>query len=273
MSEFFKSQLLDKEKKSIVFSELRRLRRLEIEEKKNDPSWRERDYKLYPSGGYQLSCCPWYEIQHMDEPRTFQLENWYKMKAGTAKHKEIQDDLLKSNLLYFPDGTHPGLYLGNGYMRQEIRADIEKQWPEVPYRCPKSGFSMRVDGVLKIDDHPAVIEIKTTSVPPDKWEEYKQKYLPDKKHFSQVLICTNRLNLSKLYSKPIKQFGLVYLNLMMPIGDQSGEIEFWFPYSEELKQQSNLLIANFTKERKMYIENRESSCSYSNCYRHREKKE
>jgi hypothetical protein len=100
VSTFLKSQIRDSVKQSIFFSEIRRVRFQQIQLSRESYRWGKPDYKLYPSA-LSYDMCP---VRYL-----LSLENWngianldaiYRVRAGSAKHEELQRDFLTSGKAY-----------------------------------------------------------------------------------------------------------------------------------------------------------------------------
>ena len=256
-SSFFENCLEDKEKNCVVFNELRRLRRQEIENIKDEAGWRE-PFKIYPS---QLSfdMCPWKYFQNINKASNFLLQSFYKMKAGTSKHWEIQQDFLKSKLLYEKPQN----------LTKEQASKLKLHWPEVPFTNDNTMISGRVDLLLNIKDMPVVIEIKTVYGDPEQYlKDIEKGKLPDEKHKCQAAICAHQINALALLDKPIEKFILMYLNPRFEPGDQDAEHEFHFEL-KDYQEKCDILIEHLVKERERFLSSTESKCSFPNCREHK----
>lgn len=245
-----------------------------IEVSKQEYEWGEPDYKIYPSGftSKTFELCP---AEHI-----VSLENWggiaqlagvYKVRRGSAVHEEYQNELLESDKLY-PKPEN----IADERMKQKL----EDKWPEVPFHDHETGISGSVDLVMTWKKAPCLIEIKSTSIDPTRWEEYKSKSLPSEHHLIQFGIYYWEL-LKLGYYAEIPRGVLVYNNLLFPPGDEKGELELLIPPDYELKKYPGIklidlaedLILNLQDCRNQYIQNGKDGvvCHYGRCRKHKKK--
>jgi len=257
---FLKSQAKDQTKGSIFFSQIRSVRRSEIIDKEAEYSWGPPLYKIYPSS-LSFTMCP---VEHLKSLSEFNgikdLGAIYKTRRGTSVHGELQSDLLKSSKLY-PKEKLEAKFEGD---------QLEKflaNWPEIPFRCQKSGLSGRLDGLLYYGS-PIPLEIKTTSVPIDRWLTHVETKLPDSKHICQGAIYCEMLNSLGIVEEPITKYCLAYLNLMYAPGEEKAEQEYIIDYTDELKLKTQLLIEHISIARNAYISGEEIECTYPLCKSH-----
>lgn len=257
---FLKTQAKDQIKGSIFFSQIRAVRRMEMFEKESTYSWGEPHYKIYPSS-LSYGICP---IDHIKSLKDFNgikdLGAIYKTKRGSSVHTELQDDLVRSSKLYSKEK------LQERFFGEQLEKFLEN-WPEIPFRCQKSGISGRLDGLLMYDS-PIPLEIKTTSVPIDRWLNHVETKLPDPKHICQGAIYCEMLNSLGIVDEPISKFCLAYLNLLYPPGDDRAEQEYIINYDLPLKEKTKSLIEHITMARDAYIAQESIECSYPYCKTH-----
>jgi hypothetical protein len=254
-----------KNRNNYFFSAVNSVRQKDLRKKNLEYSWKDINYKIYPSGIPSFNICPYEFIRGLETAPIFSIESYYKMEVGTYLHKMYQTESLKAeDLLWeFPD-LSTFLRLHPNHM--EINSKLVDNWPEVPVFDPDSGISGRADLVLNFDS-PVVFDIKTTSLDLYRWNTNKSK-LPGEPHRVQVSIYCYLMNKYKYYSKPIKKAGLGYVNLLIPSGDSGSELEVYFDYDEEMEFKTGLLIEHLGIERKRYIDNIESQCTYPLCKNH-----
>lgn len=242
-------------KRSFFWSVIRKTRTKEAERRKTSFKW---EGKIYPSSPpLKFTMCPHKYFQDIEKPRVFELEGIYRMEAGTYKHSELQACLLQSG----------GLYDKPQNLSSALEAKLLKNWPEVPFLLEPLGLSGRLDGVLKIQDRPVVLEFKTTSKAEKTWAELSAKA----EHKCQIAIYMYVLNKLKYYDKPIEKGILAYLNMQMPVSDPDAEKEFIISYTDELEKQVELLLEHLQLEKDQYLLKVPSSCTYPACWEHRKK--
>ena len=114
------------------------------------------DEKIHPSSGLTFEMCPHDHIRKMVEAKEFPLSTIYKMEHGTVIHEWIQNKLKwrKDCLWEKP------------ILARELIPKLESIWPEVPIEDNETGFSGKIDCILKYKDEPVLVDIKTTSVDP-----------------------------------------------------------------------------------------------------------
>lgn len=258
MSDLIQQQLEDQSKKNIFFPIIRKTRRMEIEKKKSSLKWE--DFKVYPSSLKSLSQCPKEFIASLAKPTTIKdIDAIYKVTRGSYVHQELQDTLLLSGRLY----DKP-----TNIVNKRIKDKLEKNWPEVPFYSDVTRHSGSADGVIKHKKGNAVgIEIKTTSIELDRWEEFKA---PLPSHIFQVCDYMYHFKLLNYYDPPVEEFILCYLNLLYPPGKQDAEKEFTVKF-EDHAERYLAYIEEETRQLNIYMEsldNSESTCQYEFCGNH-----
>jgi hypothetical protein len=258
MSNFFTKQLEDASKGSVFFSAIRKARRIEIERKKKEARWQ--DYKIYPSSLKSMTQCPKEFIKSLEKAGTIEdLQAVYRVKRGSAVHREFQDSLLLSDKLY-----QKPKYIED----ERIRAKLEANWPEVPYHSKITNHSGSADGMIKFKNRPAVIELKTTSVDDYKWEALDK---PSDAHIFQVMDYMYHFNEMEYFDIKIEESFLCYLQLRYDPGEQDAEKEFTVYYDEH-KEKYLSYIHEETRQLRAYIDKVELKCNHEFCFRHRERK-
>lgn len=262
---FLKKQIKSQQRGNIFFSDIRRTRRKEIEKKKLEYEWGAPDYKIYPSG-LSLGMCP--------KDYIISLENWngisnldaiYRVKRGSAIHKEFQKDVLLSDRLYIPPGN---------ITDERILKKLEKEWPEVPFHCKETGVSGSIDSVINWEG-PVPVEIKTTSIEAARWDQHLKRNLPYLSHITQIGVYIWYLNRLKYYNEEVTRGILAYNNLLIAPGNDKAELEFVIDkdykprgYTEPIIDLVEDLILNgVSKCREQYIQAGGDSveCTYSKC--------
>lgn len=294
--DFLKKQL--KEKNNILFSAVNLKRAIEAKKRKDSYTWESINYKLYPSSIKSINMCPKKYIEEsVHKPPDFPLPAIYKMEMGKIMHELLQDkalsfdpvvmeelltDLAESyiqsveayvSLMYkreLKDLKTRLLYPRPRDLGEMLETKLLKAWPEVPGYDEESGFSFRADAVLDIDGYPAVNDIKTTSVDPDRWEEQKTK-LPSTDHWLQVRLYRHFFNKHNYYPKPIKLVGLGYVNLLLAAGSQGSEHEVYKDHGEGPDEELELLINHLVEHRNAFLYdnvNKTRECTYARCTEH-----
>lgn len=262
---FLKKQIKSQKRGNVFFTNIRKTRRREIEKRKSEYEWGFPDYKIYPSA-LCLGMCP--------KDYILSLENWngignldaiYRVKRGSAVHKEFQKDFLLSDRIYAPP---------KNIFDERILKKLDKEWPEVPFHCKETGVSGSIDAVINWDG-PVPVEIKTTSIEPSRWNQHVEKNLPYMSHITQIGSYIWYLNRLGYYREPVTRGILAYNNLLFSPGIDKAELEFvidesYIPkgYTESLNDLVEDLILNgVSKCRMQYIQTGRDSveCTYSKC--------
>jgi hypothetical protein len=261
MVSFLKALASDQAKGSVFFSQVRRVRRIEIEESRRAYRWGAPDFKLYPSS-LSFNMCPKAYIESLPEFNGIEdLTAIYRVKRGSAVHTELQDSFLKADKVFPRSKLH---------VPERSLKKLEENWPEVPFHDLDSGISGRVDGLMDWKG-PVPVEIKTTSISPDKWEKHTETNLPLPYHLCQGAVYCYELNLLHYTEEPITRFILAYINLMMSPGDAKAEKEYVIDY-EPLRERTTLLISHLTQVRNAFIKGEEIECAYPECKIHEGKR-
>lgn len=260
MSILIRSLLSDaSEEKKHFFDAIRYWRQQTAQKQRLTYSWKDNNYKIYPSGLSSVSMCPYrYVHEDVHKPPVFPTEALYKMSVGNALHEMYQNDAMNVERLLWPKPTVPDF----------LQEKLESSWPEVPVADPESGISGRADLVLDQHGLPVVLDIKTTSIPVEKWNADYFKKLPYKNQMLQVGIYIHLMNKYGYYVSRISRGVLGYVNVLLPAGHRDAEIEKYFDYDDTMEENISLLIEHLSKERKAFIEGRGSSCSYPRCRIH-----
>lgn len=246
-------QLLSDQEKTF-WTALRMQRAKEIEERKVSHKW---DGKFHPSS-LQWNMCPHSFVRELETFNYHDTVASEYMDDGTYKHKQIQDVLLRTNLLY----PKPQ----NLTKKQEQK--LKKHWPEVPIEDLELNISGKVDGVIKLDGNPVIIDIKTVQATDKNWE----KRYPPEKHKTQLCCYALVMNRNKIYNVPIRKVGLMYINLCMSPRDKNREFEYYFDFTPELEEKTLKLLEELNVELIKYKKGIESNCEYSNCSKHNKTK-
>lgn len=282
------------ETEKLFFPAIRFKRNQELTQKKLNWSWKEVNYKIYPSAIRSWTMCPRrYVHEDVHKPPSFPIESYYKMEVGTYLHKMYQDCAEGIEELLWKPPSFTGVPLPAKLTDQmrEFGKDDEtafRKWllykyneirPEVPVFDTFSGVSGRADAVLNMRGEPVVFDIKTTSVEDAKfdpktgeweldcWNKYKKK-LPSEEHKIQVSIYCYLMNKFNYYDKPVRKAGLGYVNLLMKAGESAAEFETYFDFDEAQEKKIGLLLEHLGRERRAYIENKETVCEYPLCRAH-----
>jgi hypothetical protein len=111
------------------------------------------------------------------------------------------------------------------------------------------------------------VEIKSTSIDPKRWEDYKTKNIPFKNHICQLMVYIWHFNHLKYFDKPVERGVLAYVNLLIPPGSQDAEQEFLLEY-QTYKEKTEALINSLTITRSTYITDKtklQLPCGYEFC--------
>jgi hypothetical protein len=290
--------LKDRDSGTYFFNAIRKQRLKAEEEKKDNYAW---DGKIHPSAMHFDMCLEEY-FAAVDTYQCWEIDNIYKAAAGTAKHQELQAEAIKAI----------GLLWEKPNMPPDMVEKLEALWPEIPVRLtevrdPDSGdvvpieLSGRIDVVINLKGSPVPIDIKTTSVLPDKKPDEKadsytkatlktwtdkmdkaQEYLTGKfedipktiqtiayrKYFTQLCIYAYTLNIMGLYPVRIDKFGFAYLNLMMPPGDKGSEREIYVDFPEELERMTGRFLLQGAYHRLAKLGGITRPCSNTLCEKH-----
>lgn len=265
--------------------------------KKKNHNWEAFDYKIYPSSLKSLTMCPKRFIEEdVHKPPGFELPAVYKMEVGKAIHALFQDaaidselvDLAKTIAEEVPEeyASAVDLYIRKMYRLDAVKTGgllwaaptitdpailkkLTESWPEVPVWDAASGISGRADLVLDVDDHPCILDLKTTSVIPSKWEEYTQKPSSEEQYKLQISLYAYFMNKYNYYSKPVKKIGLAYVNLLMAPGEEDSEFEVYYDYTEKMDADIASLVEHLTIQRNAYIKEKATvECTYPKCKEH-----
>ena len=256
---FIKRDLLDRDKGIILFRELRLLRIRKEIVKKGEWDWAKTGHKIYPSS-LHFGMCPYKfireDIQKYSDKYDSGLES---MDDGSYKHVQIQDEAKQV----------PGL-LWEGPISnipEEVKHKFKHNAVEVPIYDKEVPMSGMIDLILDVGGVPVIVDIKTVQQSDDKW---KNRY-PTEKQYCQAAMyfyVTNKLN---YFHVKASQFGLVYINLCLPPSDKSREYEVYYDWTPDLEKEVELLLSHLTKERKLFLANESSECSYPKCKTHANK--
>lgn len=249
---FLISQIIDKQKSSYLFPAIRREYLKQIEQRKISHKW---NGNIHPSS-LSFSMCPWKYFQEINEYRgPKEVLDVFRTDAGVWKHKHLQYLLtIIPNLLYDSPNIH-----------KDLKNKLKEKWPEIPIWDEEFKLSGYCDAVIRKQNNPVPIEIKSTFSESDQWTKRFKDYEP---HKTQVCIYAWKMNKDKYYDKEIKELGLIYYNISQPIGSQDAEYEYYFEFNNELKEKTTLLLEHLHKERLNYINSIESSCTYPSCREH-----
>ena len=291
--DFLKKQI--KEKENVFFGAISFKRAVENRQKKNNYSWETNSYKFYPSSIKSLTMCPkQYVEEEVHKAPNFELPNIYKMEIGKVVHEMYQEwatDLDKEFVTQVIEDISSDFiealdrYIRIMYKREAENCKIlwerprlldeatEKKlgssWPEIPLFDEESGFSLRTDLVLKVDNEPVILDLKTTSVDSGQWLDGYTDKLPDQAHLIQVRIYRYLLNKHKYYDKPIKKVGLGYINLLMKHGTENQEYEVYKDFGEELDTEIEDLITHLSIQRNSWMATKTTKeCCYKRCRVH-----
>lgn len=260
VSSLLKNLIKDQIKEHWFFPAIRKSRQHEITKRKESHDWRGQGCKIYPSS-LSFDMCVYNYIQNIEKAPDFSLQAIYSMEAGTYKHKELQDQLLKTSILYKKPNCS-----------KDLQEKLEKNWPEVPILDPILNLSGRADGVLSVLDRPVVLEIKTTSLNEKAWMTDFEKYFPKKEHLTQVSIYRYLMNANAYYEYNVDRAILAYLNLLMPIGSQDAEKEIMIDFNgskyKDLDEKTEYLLFELGKEKTKYLNGEPSECAYELCKVH-----
>ena len=208
---FLKSSARSQKQGSVFFTEILRVRRRQVENKKKDYVWEE--YKWYPSGLVIGMCPKAYLLKQQTFNGIEDLDAIYRVRRGSAVHWEFQQDILESPRLY----PKPQKRLS-----PRMEAKLQDNWPEVPFH--ELDVSGSADCVIDWQG-PCPVEIKSTSKDPKKWEEEKTK-LPSLQHLTQVGIYRWMFNYAGYYPEPCEKAVLAYQNLLFDVIDPKGRVEY-----------------------------------------------
>lgn len=214
--------------------------------------------------------CPKEFIQGLEQFNGIEdLDAIYRVRRGSSVHEELQTDIARSGKLWDRKIlTDTMVKARSSLVGDPILVKLQDLWPEVPFWDEESGISGRLDCLMDWQG-PVPVEIKTTSIPPDRWEQDIEKRLPLPNHICQGAIYSYMLPMLG-YTPPIKRFVLAYLNLLMPPGDQRGEKEYIIEFTPELKDKVEQLRAEIILQRKAYVAGEITPCTYNLCKKHKE---
>ncbi len=276
------------EQSNPFFSAIRTHRAVGLNKRKLDHSWKGQGYKIYPSSIKSLDMCPKKYVEEIvHKPPAFPLDTIYLMELGKAMHSMFQDECVEWDKEIVEGVAAEYLEGVDAYVRAMYKKEASsinkflyprprdlgpmleekyaKLFPEVPGYDEESGFSFRCDLVLNIDDHPAILDIKTTSMDPNQWKNPS----PSEEHKLQVRFYGYFMNKHKYYDKPIKKIGLAYINLLMRSGSVGSEYEWWDTLEGEDVEVENL-IKHLTIHRNAAINGTIEECNYNKCSIHKE---
>jgi hypothetical protein len=184
-------------------------------------------------------------------------EAYFEAVESYVKKMYSIDALNDSNLLY----AKPNI-------RNEISlAKLEKSWPEVPIYDPVSGISGRSDLILNVDGKPCVLDLKTTSLTPSRWDEFLQA--PTKVNYElQVNFYGVEMNEQEYYDVKIEKVGIGTVNLLMPAGVEDSEHERYWNLTDEIRDDILNLKSNLARHRNAYLDKTIETCIYSKCREH-----
>lgn len=292
MLKILRAQVRDTNKCSIFFSAVRQVRIQEPTKKKLEYEWGEPEFKIYPSG-IDFGMCP---LAYLESRTKWDginnLKGIYRVKRGKALHWEMQEDFKDSERIYPKPCTDN--------MTERIKEKLESEWPEVPFHDTEenafikdeegnlivTGLSGSMDAVIDWKG-PTPVEIKSTSIPIEKWKAHVQDNLPDVKHICQVATYMVMANALNYYPQKVEKGILAYCNLLFAPEDQDCEAEFVIyldkPHPKLVEKGFEGTVRELTEEllfkglaptRKNFIENylqeekKEVLCTYSKCSKH-----
>lgn len=247
------------EKDDVFFNEIRFHRAKERLESKSSYSWENIDYKIYPSSLDYTICPHEYIYTTVQTPMDFGQNNemmHYRGKVGTHIHKMFQSEaLLIQDFLY----KKPNI-------PKNLEQKLEDNWPEVPVFIEEIGLSGKADLVVNYKDKPLVIDIKTTSQVPFKWNTYK---CPSR-YKLQVKLYAYVMNLHNYYDTKIDKVCLAVVNLLMAPGSDDSEREYCFDLTEKDEEEIKHLLDQLKIQRDMFLagvpkEDAEKKCEYNLC--------
>lgn len=265
---FLTDQIRDNREKKLVFPEFRRLRKEDILREKEEyekgitfqPGWAGRDYKVYPSSISFGMCLHEFFIKM--NSGTFQgIEDEkakYRTEAGKYKHQEIQDTMKRSPLLYTLPRIPQDLAL-------ELIPKLIKEWPEVPIRDHVTGISGKADLIMRYEDKPVLVDIKTTSLPDRQWHELTVAA----NYKTQLCVYAHFMNQYGYYPDPIERVGIAFYNLSGELGDTGAEREVYFKFDTTLQDKTKWMLEEIAKIRDQYMKGgKPDKCVYKKCRTH-----
>ena len=257
MSRDIKNSILRqlKDEESLVFfSNIRFNRQKRRLKERLEYSWKDRDYKIYPSSLY-IGMCPYKFIQEEVHKYLDLGENIaYRAEVGKYLHLMYQNESV---------GIEDFLYK-TPKVPKTLKKKLKDNWPEVPIYDPDLALSGRADLVLNIKNEPVLIDIKTTSQDPYMWD----KYSPPVKYKTQIFIYAYYMNKFKYYDKIIKRVGLAVVNITMPPGSEGSEKEFYYDITDNDMKEIETLLKEVKKEKENFLGNITSFCTYTSCKAH-----
>jgi hypothetical protein len=191
-----------------------------------------------------------------------QLDGISRTRRGSAIHRELQEDFIKSDKLC------PIPLVGD----QRMAAKLIKNWPEVPFHDMSTGFSGSADCVMQWRGELLPVEIKTTNFEnQEKWHEAIKGKFPGKYTPWIMQLCTYiyHFNQSGYWpGKNMSQGVLVVINSCMDPANPASEFEEVIDYSL-YKDKISLLLEHCALQRQAVIDNMDLPCSYEFCKEHK----
>lgn len=289
--DFLKRQI--KEQNNHFFSWIRFKRAAKLHNEKKNYKWQP-PYKIYPSSLKSLTMCPKKFIEEdVHKHPGFDVPVIYKLEMGKIIHEMLQNqalDIEEHTLVEVLDDLAEDYlkaldtYIRYMYKREvstddkllwarprklsdELEQKMAKSWPEVPGFDEESGVSFRTDLIINIDDSPAILDLKTTSIDPDRWVDSLTR-LPYDEHELQVRVYRYFLNRQNYYDKPITKVGLGYINMVMVSGEENQEYEVYKDFGTGVDLEVEDLIKHLTIQRKAFLSGSKSECEYTKCREH-----
>lgn len=253
----FTSQIKDKKAGKLFFPAIRKVRRKNMEIKKETYAWGAPDYKLYPSGIKAWSTCPKAYVAGLSSFQGIQdLDAIYRTSRGTAIHREFQEDFVQSEM----NAPEPNL------LDPRMQAKRRDNPCEIPFHDFETGFSGSADAAMLLRDHIIPIELKTTSLDQGRWNEAVSKDFPERMTQWTIQVCLYIYHFRKLnyWDYPIKDGRIAVLRISEDPAEILAEYETQITYSD-YEERINLLVNHYALERRRYIEGKDVPCEYPLC--------